>query len=259
MYEKELRLDKDSEGIEEDLSKTVSQGANENPNSSETKTQAESQTEQEPDKDYEKEIKKKIEGILKDKIENSNFWTKEQLEQAKNIVNAQINTTVDYIYDMAQKRIDSQQYDKRERKYFKKLEKESVKIAKYEARVNPQFDMEAAIRKEQEIKAKVEQGELTPEEALKAYSEPIPELGGGMLRSLSRMGVKTYEDIYRDMNSMESNNDKAKKFIDELREGAPSLEEQALNSRKIQEKFAEIDKSRSVSINQEHDQWNNQR
>ena len=80
-----------------------------------------------------------------------------------------------------------------------------------------------------------------------------------MLRSLSRMGVKTYEDIYRDMNSMESNNDKAKKFIDELREGAPSLEEQALNSRKIQEKFAEIDKSRSVSINQEHDQWNNQR
>ena len=52
---------------------------------------------------------------------------------------------------------------------------------------------------------------------------------------------------------------KQKKFIDELREGAPSLEEQALNSRKIQEKFAEIDKSRSVSINQEHDQWNNQR
>ena len=51
---------------------------------------------------------------------------------------------------------------------IKKLEKESVKIAKYEARVNPQFDMEAAIRKEQEIKAKVEQGELTPEEALKA-------------------------------------------------------------------------------------------
>ena len=46
MYEKELRLDKDSEGIEEDLSKTVSQGANENLNSSETKTQAESQTEQ---------------------------------------------------------------------------------------------------------------------------------------------------------------------------------------------------------------------
>ena len=100
-----------------------SQGANENPNSSETKTQAESQTEQEPNKDYEKEIKKKIEGILRDKIENSNFWTKEQLEQAKNIVNAQTNTTVDYIYDMAQKRIDSQQYDKRERKYFKKLEK----------------------------------------------------------------------------------------------------------------------------------------
>lgn len=198
--------------------------------------------------EYEDEIKKKIEGILKRKIEKFKFWSEEQLEQAKNIVENQTKMAVDYIYDMAQKRLG----EKNENKYFKKLEKKAVEIAENEAQVNPNFDMEAAIKKEQEIKEKVEKGEIIPEEALKAYSEPIPDIGGGMLSSLSKMGIKTYEDIYKEMTEKENGKNKERAFRDSLSKNAPSLEEQALNSKKIQQKFAEIDKSRDAVNDREY-------
>ena len=211
--------------------------------------------EQQLDKDkneYEDEIKKKIEGILKRKIEESKFWSEEQLEQAKNIVENQTKMAVDYIYDKAQKRLGEENETKNENKYFKKLKKKAVEIAENEAQVNPNFDMEVAIKKEQEIKEKVERGKITPEEALKAYSEPISDIGGGMLGSLSKMGIKTYEDIYKEMTEKENGKNKERAFRDSLSKDAPSLEEQALNSKKIQQKFAEIDKSRDAVNDREY-------
>lgn len=211
--------------------------------------------EQQLDKDkneYEDEIKKKIEGILKRKIEESKFWSEEQLEQAKNIVENQTKMAVDYIYDKAQKRLGEENETKNENKYFKKLKKKAVEIAENEAQVNPNFDMEVAIKKEQEIKEKVERGKITPEEALKAYSEPISDIGGGMLGSLSKMGIKTYEDIYKEMTEKENGKNKERAFRDILSKDAPSLEEQALNSKKIQQKFAEIDKSRDAVNDREY-------
>ena len=211
--------------------------------------------EQQLDKDkneYEDEIKKKIEGILKRKIEESKFWSEEQLEQAKNIVENQTKMAVDYIYDKAQKRLGEENETKNENKYFKKLKKKAVEIAENEAQVNPNFDMEVAIKKEQEIKEKVEKGEIIPEEALKAYSEPISDIGGGMLGSLSKMGIKTYEDIYKEMTEKENGKNKERAFRDSLSKDAPSLEEQALNSKKIQQKFAEIDKSRDAVNDREY-------
>lgn len=200
---------------------------------------------------YEDEIKKKIEEILRRKIEESEFWSEEQLEQAKNIVENQTKVATDYIYDMAQRRLNE---DKKGNKYFKKLEKKAIEIAENEAQVNPNFDIEAAIKREKEIKEKVEKGELTPEEALKAYSEPIPDLDGGMLNYLNKMGVKTYEEIYKEIREQENSKDKGILFRDSLSKDAPSLEEQALNSKKIKERFAEIDQSRDVVNDREHDE-----
>lgn len=200
---------------------------------------------------HEDEIKKKIEKILRRKIEKSEFWSEEQLEQAKNIVENQTKVAADYIYDMAKRRLND---DKKENKYFKKLEKKAIEIAENEAQVNPNFDIEVAIKREKEIKEKVEKGELTPEEALKAYSEPIPDLGGGMLNSLNKMGVKTYEDIYKEIREQENSKNKGRLFRDSLSKDAPSLEEQALNSKKIKQRLAEIDQSRDMINDREYDE-----
>ena len=236
MEEKKINLTQNLENNNEDIRKTIKEDYTQNNDSNLNSKKEENDkenSEQQLDRDkneYEDEIKKKIEGILKRKIEESKFWSEEQLEQAKNIVENQTKVAVDYIYDMAQKRLGEENKEKNEKKYLKKLEKKAVEIAENEAQVNPNFDMEAAIKKEQEIKEKVEKGELTPEEALKAYSEPIPDLGGGMLSSLNKMGIKTYEDIYKEMTEKENSKSKEKAFRDSLSKEAPSLEEQALNS-----------------------------
>ena len=46
---------------------------------------------------------------------------------------------------------------------LEKLDKESKRIAENEAKVNPDFDIDAAIEREEEIKKKIENGELTKE------------------------------------------------------------------------------------------------
>lgn len=258
MKEKKIKLAQNLENDGDNIKETI-KGDNLQNNDSNINAKKEEKDkdnlEQQLDKDkneYEDEIKKKIEGILKRKIEESKFWSEEQLEQAKNIVENQTKTAVDYIYDKAQKRLGEENENKNENKYFKKLKKKAVEIAENEAQVNPNFDMEVAIKKEQEIKEKVERGKITPEEALKAYSEPIPDIGGGMLSSLSKMGIKTYEDIYKEMTEKENGKNKERAFRDSLSKDAPSLEEQALNSKKIQQKFAEIDKSRDAVNDREY-------
>lgn len=258
MKEKKIKLAQNLENDGDNIKETI-KGDNLQNNDSNINARKEEKDkenlEQQLDKDkneYEDEIKKKIEGILKRKIEESKFWSEEQLEQAKNIVENQTKMAVDYIYDKAQKRLGEENETKNENKYFKKLKKKAVEIAENEAQVNPNFDMEVAIKKEQEIKEKVERGKITPEEALKAYSEPIPDIGGGMLGSLSKMGIKTYEDIYKEMTEKENGKNKERAFRDILSKDAPSLEEQALNSKKIQQKFAEIDKSRDAVNDREY-------
>ena len=258
MKEKKIKLAQNLENDGDNIKETI-KGDNLQNNDSNINARKEEKDkenlEQQLDKgknEYEDEIKKKIEGILKRKIEESKFWSEEQLEQAKNIVENQTKMAVDYIYDKAQKRLGEENETKNENKYFKKLKKKAVEIAENEAQVNPNFDMEVAIKKEQEIKEKVERGKITPEEALKAYSEPIPDIGGGMLGSLSKMGIKTYEDIYKEMTEKENGKNKERAFRDILSKDAPSLEEQALNSKKIQQKFAEIDKSRDAVNDREY-------
>lgn len=190
--------------------------------------------------DNEKRIKRKIEGTLYVKLEN--FWGKEVLDQTRNIVESQTKTTADYIYKMAEERVGKA--DKKDEKYFKKLDKKAVDIAEHEAHVNPAFNIEAAIEKEAEIKQKLEKGEITPEEALKAYSEPIPELGGGTLHALGKiMGVKTYEDMYKEINEKGKDANVRESFRSGLSNGAPSLEEQSLVSKRFQEQSNKVEEN----------------
>ena len=205
-------------------------------------------------KDEETKIKEAIQKRLKEKIRESGFWTEEQLSKASNIEESQTKMAADYIYDMGKDRLGKEKGKDEEshsKKYYDKLKKKCMDITENEAQVNPNFDIDAAIEKEEEIKKKLEAGEITPEEALKAYSEPIPELGGGMLSSLQKYGVKTYEDIYKEMTAKEQANDKSKSFRESLAKDAPTLEEQAENSRAFQEKVASIDNDRKAKTSDE--------
>lgn len=207
------------------------------------------QEEQEKGDDVKEEtkIKDTIQKKLKQKIRESRFWTEEQLSKVSNIEESQTKMTADYIYDMGKNRLgkekgkDEESYSK---KYYDKLKKKCMDITENEAQVNPNFDIDAAIEKEEEIKKKLETGEITPEEALKAYSEPIPELGGGILSSLQKYGVKTYEDIYKEITAK----DKSKLFRETLSKNVPTLEEQAKNSRAFQEKVASVDNERKMKL-----------
>ncbi len=205
-------------------------------------------------KDEESKIKKAIQERLKEKIRESKFWTEEQLSKVSNIEESQTKMTADYIYDMGKKRLGKEKVKDEEahsKKYYDKLKKKCMDITENEAQVNPNFDIDVAIEKEEEIKKKLEADEITPEEALKAYSEPIPELGGGMLSSLQKYGVKTYEDIYKEMTAKEQTKDKSKSFRELLAKDAPTLEEQAENSRTFQEKVDSIDNDRKVKTSDE--------
>ena len=147
-------------------------------------------------------IKKKIYDRLIEKIKESGYWTDEQLEKAKNIMENQTREATDYVYDKAECSIQDYTYEEVE-DYFIEVEKKAMEIAENEMHVNPNFDIEMAIEKEQEIKAKVEAGELTSEEAIKAYAEPILDLGGGVLQQFNELGIKNYQEIYDEMDQRE--------------------------------------------------------
>lgn len=200
-------------------------------------------------KDEETKIKMAIQKRLKEKIRESGFWTEEQISKTSNIEESQTKMIADYIYDMGKDRLGKEKGKDEEshsKKYYNELKKKCMDITENETLVNPNFDIDAAIEKEEEIKKKLEDGEITPEEALKAYYEPIPEFGGGIQSTLQKYGVKTYEDIYKEMTANEQAKDKSKSFRESLTKGAPTLEEQAENSRTFQEKVASIDNDRKV-------------
>lgn len=204
-------------------------------------------------KDEETRIKEAVQNKLKQKIKDSGFWTEEQLSRAKNVEENETRVASDYVLDMAEKRIaneDPKSAQTKNQNYYKKLEKKCMDIAENEAQVNPNFDIEAAIKKEEEIQKKLENGEITPEEALEEYAKPIPELNGGMMSSLEKYGVKTYEDIYKEMAEKEKTAEKSNSFRESLTKGAPSLKEQAENSKKFQEKIAS-NEDRHLSQNTE--------
>ena len=201
-------------------------------------------------KDDESKIKESIQKRLHEKIRESEFWTEEQLSKVSNIEESQVKMTADYIYNMGKNRL-SKNEESNEKEYYKKLRKKCADITENEAKVNPNFNIDAAIKKEQEIKEKIETGELTLEEAQKAYYEPISEIGGGILNSLQKYGVKTYEDIYKEMTSKEQSKDKSKLFRESLTKGAPSLEKQCANSKIFQEKEANIINNNKVKKHNE--------
>ena len=205
-------------------------------------------------KDEETKIKEAIQKGLKEKIRESGFWTEEQLSKISNIEESQTKMTADYIYDMGKNRLGKEKVKDKEsysKKYYDKLKKKCMDITENEAQVNPNFNIDVAIEKEEEIKKKLKANEITPEEALKAYSEPIPDLGGGVLSSLQKYGVKTYEDIYKEMTAKEQSKNKSKSFRELLAKDAPTLEEQAENSRAFQENLAFIDNDRKVKTSEE--------
>lgn len=187
-------------------------------------------------KDEETQIKEFIQKRLKEKIRESEFWSEEQLSKISNIEENQTKMISDYIYDMGKDRLANKDKDDKSKKYYNKLKKKCINIVEYETLVNPNFDIKAAIQKEKEIKNKLEAGEITPEQALKAYSEPISEHGSGMISSLQKYGIKTYENIYKEITLKKENENKSKLFRESLAKDAPTLEEQAKKSRVFQEK-----------------------
>lgn len=146
-----------------------------------------------------------------------------------------LSITSDHILDMAKGRVKENKDPKNQERYLKKLKKCSIDIAENETMVNPNFDMETAIRREADIREKVENGEITPEEALREYEKPIPDLNGKTLCQLRALGGKDYQQIYQEeMQKRQRRNKKQKSFREDLKEGASSLEEQAENVKRFQ-------------------------
>lgn len=185
--------------------------------------------------DYENKIKSSVKNVLERKIRESGYWTEEQLAAIPNTMECQLSITSDHILDMAKGRVKENKDPKNQERYLKKLKRCSIDIAENETMVNPNFDMETAIKREADIREKVEKGELTPEEALREYEKPIPDLNGKTLGQLRTLGGKDYQQIYQEeMQKRQRRNKKEKSFREDLKEGAPSLEEQAENVKRFQ-------------------------
>ncbi len=63
------------------------------------------------------------------------------------------------------------------------------------------------------------------------------------MECLQKYGVKTYEDIYKEMTAK----DKSESFRESLTKYAPTLEKQAENSRAFQKKVDSIDNDGKVN------------
>lgn len=230
----EKKLD---EELDKNLGQNIDDDAEEKEDKKGPKPDKNDKEPQEEEKyNYEDKIKNKVKGILKRKIKESGYWAEEQLEGAKNTMESQTDLTSDYILSMARRRVPGSPEPGKEKVYIRKFKKEAVNIAEYETMVNPNFDIETAIKREAEINEKLENGEISPEEAFRALAKPIPDLKGNTIDQIRKTFTKDYDEMYqevmarRNVKGIRKNN-----FRESLTKGVPSLEEQARHLKDVRD------------------------
>ena len=79
----------------------------------------------------------------------------------------------------------------------KETEKEAKRISEYEANVNPDFDIDEAIKRENEIKEKVARGEMTEEQAKQEFVKPLGKERSQFVQNIDKIkGIVPYEEVY---------------------------------------------------------------
>ena len=145
------------------------------------------------EEDKEEQIKEKIVDVLRNKMSHCNYWHETKIMLAKNIIEGHMIVAAEYAYKKAEYNVYGNRKDDN---YFEDLEKKAIEIAKNELEINPEFDIDRAIIREEEIKRREEAGIITKEEALVEYKKPIDGRG---LQNLRGYKSDSYEIMYNEI------------------------------------------------------------